>query len=72
MIERENYCSICDTLLNDYEGRTVIIKTKCPSYYNAVGEILDVRDNLLIMEYIGGGIIVICCDNICNVRPVED
>ncbi|MDF2885226.1 MAG: hypothetical protein K0R54_5798, partial [Clostridiaceae bacterium] len=48
MTERGNYCSICDTLLNDYEGRTVIIKTKCPSYYNAVGEILDVRDNLLI------------------------
>lgn len=71
MIEHENYCSICDTLLRDYEGRTVAIKTKCPSYYYAVGQILDLRDNLLIMEYIGGGIIVICCDNICNVRPIE-
>lgn len=72
MIEHDNNCSICDNLLNDYYGRTVIIKTKCPSYYNAVGRILDIRDNLVIMEYIGGGIIVICCDNICNVRPIED
>lgn len=70
MFEHENNCSICDKLLNDYDGRNVIIKTKCPSYYNAVGQILDVKDNLLIMEYIGGGIIVICCDNICNVRPL--
>lgn len=71
MSEYENNCSICSKLLYDYAGRNVIIKAKCPSYYNAVGRIIDVKDNLLIMEYIGGGIIVICCDNICNVRPLQ-
>ncbi|MPM46781.1 hypothetical protein SDC9_93487 [bioreactor metagenome] len=71
MIEHENNCSICDNFLNDYSGRLVSIETKCPSYYYAEGRILDIRDNLVIMEFRYGGIIVICCDNICYVRPIE-
>lgn len=62
-------CDFCQ-MLSDYAGRTVFIKFKCPTYFGTVGRILDVRNNLVILEYIYGGISVTCCDNICYVLPV--
>jgi len=63
-------CNICDIIADDYEGRYVFIKFKCPSYFGTAGRILDVFDNLLIIEYIFGGISVTCCDNISYVIPI--
>lgn len=71
MSECDKNCNICKSLLRDYVGRTVFIKFKCPTYFGTAGRILDVRDNLLIIEYIYGGISITCCDNICYVLPVE-
>ena len=62
-------CNICKTLC-DYRGRVVFLKFKCPTYFGTAGRILDIRNNLLILEYIYGGISVTCCDNICYVLPV--
>jgi hypothetical protein len=62
-------CDICSKLEQDYAERFVDIKTVCPSYYIARGQILDIKDNLVIMALPGSGIIVICCDNISFVRP---
>lgn len=62
-------CNICKTL-SDYRGRLVFLKFKCPTYFGTAGRILDIRDNLVILEYIYGGISVTCCDNICYVLPV--
>ncbi len=64
-------CNICNSLEEDYEGRYVFIKFKCPSYFGTAGRILEVRDNLLIIEYIYGGISVTCCDNIKYVIPIS-
>ncbi|HHZ02050.1 MAG TPA: hypothetical protein GX396_03830 [Tissierellia bacterium] len=63
-------CDICN-LLKDYRGRTVFIKFKCPTYFGTAGRILDIRDNLVILEYIYGGLSVTCCDNICYVLPIN-
>ncbi|WP_326907239.1 hypothetical protein [Sedimentibacter sp. MB31-C6] len=71
MSKHDNYCNICDRLLRDYEGRYVFIKFICPTYFGTAGRILDIRDNLVILEYIYGGISVTCCDNICYVIPIE-
>jgi hypothetical protein len=59
-------------LINDYVGRNVFIKFKCPTYFGTAGRILEVRDNLVILEYIYGGISVTCCDNVCYVLPIDD
>jgi hypothetical protein len=72
MSECYNNCNICNSILRDYAGRTVFIKFKCPTYFGTEGRILDIRDNLLIIEYIYGGISVTCCDNICYVLPVVE
>jgi hypothetical protein len=64
-------CDICK-LLRDYGDRLVFIKFKCPTYFGTAGRILDIRDNLVILEYINGGISVTCCDNICYVVPVAE
>jgi hypothetical protein len=63
--------NICSRLFRDYEGRYVFIKFRCPSYFGTAGRILDVKDNLLIIEYIYGGISVTCCDNISYVVPIS-
>jgi len=69
MIDHENICGICRKLEQDYAGRFVDIKLKCPSYYIARGRILEIRDNLVFMALPGSGLIVICCDQISFVRP---
>jgi hypothetical protein len=71
MNECQSDCSICK-LINDYVGRNVFIKFKCPTYFGTAGRVLDVRDNLVILEYINGGISVTCCDNVCYVLPIDD
>lgn len=63
-------CNICKTILHDYKGKYIFIKFKCPTYFGTAGRVLDVRDNLLIIEYIYGGISITCCDNICYVLPL--
>jgi hypothetical protein len=63
-------CDICNRLLDDYQGRYVFIKFKCPSYFGTAGRILDIRNNLLIIEYIYGGISITCCENISYVVPI--
>jgi len=59
-------CNICRALC-DYRGCYVFLKFRCPTYFGTAGRVLDVRDNLLILEYINGRISVTCCDNICYV-----
>ncbi|HHZ00715.1 MAG TPA: hypothetical protein PLV23_09600 [Sedimentibacter sp.] len=61
-------CNICNTLC-DYRGRTIFVKFKCPTYFGTAGTVLDVKNNLLFLDYINGGISVTCCDNICYVVP---
>ena len=63
-------CNICRTL-NDYRGRIVFLKFKCPTYFGTAGRILDIKDNLVILEYIYGGISITCCDNICYALPIS-
>lgn len=63
-------CNICRRLFNDYQGRLVFIKFKCPSYFGTAGRILDICNNLVVIEYIFGGISVTCCDNISYVVPI--
>ncbi len=63
-------CNICRAL-SDYRGCYVFLKFRCPTYFGTAGRVIDVRDNLLILEYIYGGISVTCCDNICYVIRVE-
>lgn len=70
MIDHKHDCNICKSL-RDYCGRTVFIKFKCPTYFGTAGRVLDIRDNLLILEYINGGLSITCCDNICYVLPVS-
>lgn len=64
-------CDIC-RLVEDFRGRLVFIKFKCPEYFGTAGRVLDVRDNLIIMEYIYGGITITCCENICYVIPTTE
>jgi len=69
MREYQEGCDICKTLVRDYEGRDVFIKFKCPDYFGTAGRIVEVKDNLVILDYIGGGTSITCCDNICYVVP---
>lgn len=71
MSKYDDKCNICDILEKDYEGRYVYIKFKCPSYFGTAGRIIEVFDNLLVIEYIYGGISVTCCDNISYVIPIS-
>jgi hypothetical protein len=70
MNKNKNDCDIC-RLLCEYRDRLVFIKFKCPTYFGTAGRIIDIIGNLVILEYIYGGISVTCCDNICYVLPVE-
>lgn len=56
-------------VLEDFCNRYVFIKFKCPEYFGTAGRILEVHNNLVVMEYIYGGITVTCCDNICYIIP---
>lgn len=66
-----NYNNHICRLLEDYRNRYVFIKFKCPEYFGTAGRILEVYDNLVVMEYIYGGITVTCCENICYFIPFD-
>lgn len=67
----ESNCDICKSILKEWKGKYIFIKFKCPDYFGTAGKVLDVRDNLLIIRYVYGGISITCCDNICYAYPIN-
>ncbi len=64
------HCDICKALC-DFRGRPIFIKFRCPTYFGTVGTVRDIKNNLVILDYLYGGVSITCCDNNCYIVPVE-
>jgi hypothetical protein len=62
-------CDICRELLNDYQGRLVLITLRGVSFAQP-GVIIDVRRNFIELQVNPTTRIIFCCDDICNVAAI--